>query len=50
MVTRNSLVTNFDEKRRFLTRLYYRWEQMGGSLDAIKKSVAFELWRDRVTQ
>lgn len=50
MITRNSLITNWDDRRWFLTRLYSRWEQLGGSVDAITEQVKFELWRDRVAQ
>ncbi len=48
MVTRNSLLTNAAERRHYLTRLYSRWERMGGSMSAIVETVKFELWRDRV--
>ncbi len=49
MVTRNSLVTNLDDKHHFLARLFTRWTRIGGSVEEITKTVHIELLRDRAT-
>lgn len=50
MVTRNSLLTDWNDRQKFLVPLYARWERLGVTVAEIRKAVEFELWRDRVAQ